>query len=164
MTKFISIWKIVKMTREELITVAIALLLRNQRLNRNGGRRKHRYWVSNILQKRKSLGAFHTLVQEMRLSHREEFFRYFRMSPDRFENLLSIVGPRLIKVCRSREPISPSERLAVTVRFLASGDSHRSLYYAYRISCSSISKNLSETCQVLIRSLFSSIFCPQICK
>ena len=82
------------MTREELITVAIALLLRKRRLNRNGGRRKHRYWVSNILQKRKSLGVFHTLVQEMRLPHREEFFRYFRTSPDRFENLLSIVGPR----------------------------------------------------------------------
>ena len=149
MTEFISIRQIVKMTREELITVAIALLLRKRRSNRNGDRRKHRYWVNNILQKRKSLGAFHTLVQEMRLSHREEFSRYFRMSPDRFENLLSIVGPRLIKVCRSREPITPIEGLAVTVRCLASGDSHRSLYYAYRISCSSISNISSETCQVI---------------
>ena len=152
MTELISIRQIVKMTREELITVAIALLLR--------GRRKHRYWVSNILQKRKSLGAFRTLVQEMRLSHREEFFRYFRMSPDRFENLLSIVGPRLIKVCRSREPITPSERLAVTVRCLASGDSHRSLYYAYRISCSSISKILSETCQVIWEELMTMYLRP----
>ena len=67
----------------------------------------------------------------MRLPHREEFFRYFPMSPERLDHLLSIVGPRLVKDCRSREPISPGERLAVTIRFLACGDSQRSVYYAY---------------------------------
>ena len=67
----------------------------------------------------------------MRLSHREEFFRYFRMSPERLDHLLSIVGPRLVKDCRTREPISPGEILAVTIEFLASGDTQRSLYYAY---------------------------------
>ena len=40
-----------------------------------------------------------------------------KMSPDRYEHLLSIVGPHL------REPISPSERLTITLRYLASGES-----------------------------------------
>ena len=101
------------------------------------------------MQKRNALVACHTLVQELRLSHREEFFRYFRMSPERLDHPLSIVGPRLVKDCRSREPISPGERLAVTIRFLASGDSQRSLFYAYRISCSSLSRILSETCHII---------------
>ena len=89
----------------------------------------------------------------MRLSHRDEFFRYFRMFPERLDHLLSIVGLQLVKDCRSREPISPGERLAVTIRFLASGDSQRSLYYAYRISCTSLSRILSETCQIIWEEL-----------
>ena len=58
-----------------------------------------------------------------------------------------------MKDCRSREPISPGERLAVTIRFLASGDSQRSLFYAYRISYSSLSRILSETCHIIWEEL-----------
>ena len=108
------------MLRDKQILLGMALLLRYFRLNR-GAKRK----------KRNALGACHTLVQEMRLTHHKEFFRYFCMSPEPLDHLLSIVGPRLVKDCRSCKPISPGERLAVTIRFLASGDSQRSLYYAY---------------------------------
>ena len=76
-------------------------------------------------------GQFHHLVQEMRVSNRAEYFRYFRMSSERMDHLLSMVGHRLVKVCISRKPIPPAKRLAVTIRFLASGDSQRSFFYHY---------------------------------
>ena len=46
------------------------------------------------------------------------------MSPERFDHLFSLVGPLISKLAtRFRNPISPSERLAVTLRYLATGDS-----------------------------------------
>ena len=56
------------------------------------------------------------------------------MTPQRFEHLLSLVGPHLQrKITKMREPISPAERLVLTLRFLASGDSHQSLCFSFRI-------------------------------
>ena len=62
-------------------------------------------------------GEFHTLVKEMMLFDAKTFFESFRMLPSRFEHLLSLVGPRVQKKkCHSRNTISPSERLIVTLR------------------------------------------------
>ena len=45
-------------------------------------------------------------------------FRYLRMSPQRLEHLLSLVGPLITKKhCRSRKAISPGERLVITLVF-----------------------------------------------
>ena len=50
------------------------------------------------------------------------------MSPERFDHLLSLVGPLISKLAtRFRNPISPSERLAVTLRYLATGDSQHAV-------------------------------------
>ena len=38
-------------------------------------RRKHRFWVRSIFQKRKEHDVFSALVQELRLSDREYFFK-----------------------------------------------------------------------------------------
>ena len=46
-----------------------------------------------------------------------------RLTPQRFDHLLSLVRPELVKECWSPKPIAPSERLALTLRYLASGDS-----------------------------------------
>ena len=46
------------------------------------------------------------------------------MSPERVEHLISLVGPFVSKKqCRSRDVISPAERIALTLRYLATGDS-----------------------------------------
>ena len=52
------------------------------------------------------------------------------MTPERFDNLLLLVGPMLTKKSLSREPISASERLSVTLRFLATGDSQHGAHMA----------------------------------
>ena len=71
------------------------------------------------------LGEYQTLLKEMRENDHESFYKYFRMTPARFDQLLSLVGPMLSKKSLYREAISPDERLAVTLRFLATGDSLR---------------------------------------
>ena len=59
-------------------------------------------------------GEYHTLVKEMRENDHESFYRYFRMTPERFDHLPYLVGPMLIKKSLYREPISAGEPLAVT--------------------------------------------------
>ena len=73
-------------------------------------------------------------------------FRYIRMTPERFEHLLSLVGPLVTKTnTRMREAISAAERLTLTLRYLASGDDQQSLSFLYRIGRTTVSHIIQET-------------------
>ena len=52
-----------------------------------------------------------------------------------------------------REPISASERLSITLRFLATGESQQSLSFAYRIGKATVSKIVRETCDAIYEVL-----------
>lgn len=68
------------------------------------------------------------------------------MSPERFQHLLSLVGPRIRKQdTMMREAISPEERLTLTLRFLASGDCQQSLSFSYRIGKTTVTFIIRET-------------------
>lgn len=70
------------------------------------------------------------------------------MSPEHFEDLLTLVGPLIAKKpCRSRSSISEAEQLMVTLRYLATGDSQQSQSFSFRIGRSTISNVLRETCK-----------------
>ena len=65
------------------------ILIMHRRLKQK--KRQHkRYWVQQIFRYRDQLDAFNTLFKELK-DDREYFFRYLRMSPDRFGHLLSLV-------------------------------------------------------------------------
>ena len=77
------------------------------------------------------------------------------MSPERFDHLLSLVKPLITKEdANYRQSISPAERLALTIRFLATGESQISLSCSFRIGKSTVSKIIAETCDALHRVLF----------
>ena len=70
------------------------------------------------LPRKKKYGLYHILTDELRLFDKEYFFRFVRMTPQRFEHLLSLVGPHLQRTTtKMREPISPAETLVLTLRF-----------------------------------------------
>ena len=84
-------------------------------LTTSNPKRKHRFWVHPILKKRNTHGTFHHLVQELRL-HGDQFQRYFRLSVVQFEELLTIIGPKLKRRARNRVPICEAQRLAICLR------------------------------------------------
>ncbi|KAK5648148.1 hypothetical protein RI129_003040 [Pyrocoelia pectoralis] len=87
------------------------------------------------------------------------------MSTDLFDELLAKVGPHIAKIDTWREDvINPTQRLALTIRFLASGDSMSSLYYAYRISLSSVSNIIRETTKIIWDILAPEVFMKTTCK
>ena len=50
------------------------LLVLKKQIDRHK-RRRHRFWVREIFQRRNEYGVFYTLKQELRLGDREYFFR-----------------------------------------------------------------------------------------
>lgn len=119
-------------------------------------------WVRPIFtQFRRYLqGASDNLVKEMELQDQEMFYNYCRMSTEMFGQLLSIVGPFLEKQIVVRDPIPARTRLLVCLRYLASGDSMTSISYAFRIGVNTVSKIVSETCEVLWNCLHESVMPP----
>ena len=98
--------------------VIVALMIMRARRNR----RNRREWVRQWIRNRPRLGAYHQLVQELRLADGESYRHFVRMDIATFDELLSMVRPHITYQDNNmRQAISPGERLAVTLRFLATG-------------------------------------------
>ena len=93
---------------------AIFTLLLHRR-KYNLGKRKHRFWVHEILRRRLQQGAYNNLVQELEL-HAPEYHRFFRMSAGQMEHVLMYVGPKIRKKSFTREAIGAKERLCICIR------------------------------------------------
>jgi hypothetical protein len=78
---------------------------------------KKKWAVREINALRKTEGDWVLLVPKIRLNDHETFYSLFRMLPYQFDDLLNIVGPRLERYSHA-EPISPGERLAITLRYV----------------------------------------------
>ena len=128
-------------------------------LRRRKSRRLRRKWVRNsvvrkINTERLIKGEYHSLIAEMRMFDTEIFFKYFRMTPSRFDHLLSLIGTALYrKGTVMRSPVSPGERLAVTLRFLATGDSMQTTAFSYRLGHSTVCRIIDDTCEAIWNAL-----------
>ena len=137
------------------------LLMLLRRRWRTKTRYKKRMWVCRIFQERESKGEFYLLVLDLRLHDEEYFFKYFRMSVMQYEELLSMVAPKIQKSSEKRKCIGPSERLCVTLRYLTTGDSQTTIAMNYRISPSSVGRIIYETCEALWQVLENYLECPE---
>ncbi|XP_057313125.1 uncharacterized protein LOC130654534 [Hydractinia symbiolongicarpus] len=73
-----------------------------------------RIWVKEWMKKRKSIGVYDNLVQELRLYDEESFRKYLRMSPDIYELLLEKVRSKLTKkTTHLRKPLEPELKLTL---------------------------------------------------
>ena len=84
----------------------------------------------------------------------DTFFKNFTgMSREDFVILLEMISPQIKQNTFFREAIPPEVRLAVTLRFLASGDSYTSLQYTFKISRQVISRIIPEVCTAICEVL-----------
>ena len=128
----------------------LLLLLLLRRSKRKFRRQQKRVWVRKIFQSRSTKGEYHALITEMKLSDHESFYRYFHMTPQRFSHLLSLVCPSIRRQDTSfRSAIPPDERLAITLRYLVTGDSMQTISFSYRVGHSTVSGIIESTCDSL---------------
>lgn len=139
--------------------VAICVLLKvlnmkkRRRLNRERIRKE---WVAAWLSqnRRQKFSVYYQLMKELREEKQEVYKNFIRMKPEDFDWLLEQVTPFIKKQdTHLRNSISPGERLAITLRFLATGDSYRDLGYSFRIHSSTVGKIIPETCKAIFQVL-----------
>lgn len=98
------------------------------------------------------------MFTEMLYEPSGEFENFSRMSLADFEFLLHKIGPRITKQDTDwRKAIPAKVRLAITLRFLATGDSYRSLHYLFKISSQVICKIIPEVCVAINEALKDQI-------
>ena len=59
---------------------------------------------------------------------------------------------------RYRKPLEPGLKLAITLRYLASRNSYKSLQYSFRVAHNTISLFIPEVCQALIDEYEDEVF------
>ncbi|XP_069625422.1 uncharacterized protein [Ranitomeya imitator] len=111
--------------------------------------RRRRLWIHPITAQRMTRGVFSTLYMELR-GDPEKIFSYVRMKAENFDILVERVQHliRRSDTC-CRFSITPAERLMVTLRFLATGESLSSLHFQFRLGISTISGIVRHTCRAL---------------
>ncbi|CAG4974181.1 unnamed protein product [Colias eurytheme] len=145
--------------RRHVQAAAAYIILSNKKRRKNNTERK--CWVKPWLEKRMAQGAFENLLKELTMEDQHGFFNFIRMNTTSFEFLLEKVAPKIKKKdTHFRQAISPAEKLMVTLRFLATGDSYQSLMYLFRISASTISLFIPEVCLAIYTALKQYIKVP----
>ncbi|CAF4946281.1 unnamed protein product [Pieris macdunnoughi] len=140
--------------RKAVATTAFLIILR---LAKKRKQKTKRFWIKLLYKNR--LQAGNRLFEELCFDDEEKNFT--RMSKIEFDNVYSLINAKISKKDTNfREAISARERLLVTLRFLATGDSYTSLQYLFRISKQWISVIVPEVCDAIIEVLKDYVKIP----
>lgn len=126
-----------------------ALLLEEQR-RAEEARRERTVWVRPWLQRRVLLGHYDTLMVELQREARGDFKSFLRVDPDLFLEILGRVERRITKSSEARPPLKPGLKLAITLRYLATGDTYRSLAFSFRVAHNTISLFIPQVCDAIV--------------
>ena len=141
---------------------AASLLILSLLLDEEGERPKKRnrkIYMRNWISRREDRGVYHQLVKELEVGDSVAYKEFFRMTKQQFSVLVEKISPLVenkeqpLPINTVRATIKPDERLAVTLRFLATGETFHSLEYAFRISRQTISSIVSETSRAVHKVL-----------
>lgn len=147
-------------TDDEVIIASAAYIVmssivkkkQNQKL-----KKKRRFWVSDIFKNRVRYSGT-DLLNDLKMNEAIHFSNFCRMNNSDFEMLLKLIGPKIAKSdSHFRKAIPANERLLVTLRYLASGDSFHSLAYLFKFSKQVISNIIPQVCEALIEVLSECI-------
>lgn len=126
---------------------AAMLVLKRVRKRREKYRRS--IWMKDYF-KTRNFG----ILRELELNENVLFKNFTRMSRTNFYMLLGMVEPKIEKQnTRFREAIPAEVKLAITLRYLATGDSFTSLMYLFKVSKQFISSMLPGVLKAIIEGL-----------
>jgi len=107
-----------------VIQGAVSLLAGETTQEREEGKpkRRRRHWVRPHILAHDYHGAHAHLMPVLREQERDVYRNFVRLSPALFDRILARISPKIAKEeTRFRPSITPSERLAITLRILATG-------------------------------------------
>lgn len=136
-------------TKKQAAAIVIAAYLKKKNKLKAKNKRK---WVRDWIKQREIEDTAQKLIQELR--NERQFRQFFRMTEDQFDILLQRVGPSITKRdTHMRKAITAETRLLITLRYLSTGDSYRSLMLLFRVAHNTISTIVSSTCNAIFNAL-----------
>lgn len=126
-------------TRKSAAAVILAAILIQKSKKR---RNQKRLWVKEWIRRREIENSAQNLIRDLRNEGDNTFKQFFRISPEQFNLFLEMIRPIVSKRdTNMRKAISVETKLAITLRYLSSGDSYRSLALLFRVPHNTTSGN-----------------------
>ena len=123
--------------------------IRRQRKVRKRRSRWVKYWLSQEQMLHQS--HYYNLLETLREKDPDGFRNYTRLPPEMFDELLDRTRPLIVQQATTyRVALEPGLKLAVTIRYLATGNSYVDLAYSFRVANNSISIFVPEVCQAIL--------------
>ena len=137
--------------RRQALCTALLLLDEEEDIARNN-RAPRSNWVKPWLERHDEIGIYNNLFQE--LYETNSLKEYIRMGRMYFDYLVERLYPYLLKEDTvMRESIKPAEQVCVFLRYIASGETFRSLEYQFRISRRSIARIVDRVAEAIIEEM-----------
>lgn len=134
-------------TRKQAAAAVILAILTQKRKKQVTAKR---LWVRNWIRSRDLDQQSQKLICDLRNEGSNTFKQYFRLSIEQFDFLLDMIRSIISKKdTHMRKAISADTRLAITLRYLSSGDSYRSLMLLFRVPHNTISGIVPKTCEAI---------------
>lgn len=137
----------------ELCCVLIAVGESVKKSIKKKKQKKTRKWAKQWFLDREKY-THEILLNELRICEPNDFRNFLRMNGELFDELLALVTPQIKKKNTiMRDAIPVSQRLSITLRYLATGNSFEDMKFLTAVSPQSIGQIVIETCTALINNL-----------
>ncbi|KAK4324874.1 hypothetical protein Pmani_004524 [Petrolisthes manimaculis] len=128
---------------------AMLLLLKKKR---NLQKKRKRLWSRQWLQRRREESVAFRLLRELEVEDPATLRQWMRLDRQQYLDLLCLVTPLIEKQdTNMRQAVTAEERLTLTLRYLATGESYRSLSCQFRISHNLISRIIPTVCKAIYK-------------
>ena len=142
--------------------LAVALLLHKMLKKKKRKAKKKSYWTRPWLLRRPMYGQYEKLMKELENEDVASFKNFMRVDPALFSELLEKVGPLIEKEDTFwRKALEPGLKLAITLRYIATGNSYMSLQYGFRVAGNTICNFVPAVCEAIIQVYSDELLsCP----
>ena len=149
----------VSVCRKRRISAALIVLeLINEEDKEDIAERERKSWMK----RRDEKGLANNIVKELSLEDTGGFKEMMRMDYEDFLYILKMIEKDITpkEMLGGHRAINAKSRLIIAIRFLATGESYRSLRFQFRISTPAISYIINDVCSAINRNLAPLFFKP----
>ncbi len=101
--------------------------------------------------RRPAFGPFENLIVELRIEDPASFQNFVRCEPAMFQEMVDRLTPLICKLDMNyHKVLDPGLIVAITLRYVATGDSSKSVQYGFRVAYNSICVVIAEVTSVIV--------------
>ena len=123
---------------------------------------RRRLWTRQWLLRRPQYGQYEKLMAELKREQPTDYKNFLRMDAELFSEIVRRVGPAIAKGDTfMRKCLEPGIKIAITLRYLATGESYMSLQYSFRVARCTITKLIPVVCDAIADEYKNEVMkCP----